>query len=363
MWDKYMNKIYIAGAHSRAATMGYYLSYLDETIEIVAYLYDNDEINPQQINGIQVLKIDNNSCLNKEYPVYLATRGINHSHLRETLTHCGMKTIIPVDVELDKLIRNKYLKKYCNSIGCEFVKIDDLFADKESLSQSRRVYVASSIFDGILKEPYAYAEYENVLQVGTELANGRLEADYYDNTGDNISIKNRQFCELTGLYWIWKNAKEDIVGLVHYRRHFILPQDWQERMCSNNIDVILPVPLYVNPSLEDNYRFRHVESNWDNMLKYLSANSVDDYYRASSFFKESSLYSPCNMFIMKREVLDDLCSWMFPILFYVAECGGVLEDKYQNRYPGFISERLITYFFEKNREKYNVVYADKNFLE
>ena len=41
--------------------------------------------------------------------------------------------------------------------------------------------------------------------------------------------------------------------------------------------------------------------------------------------------------------MDELCSWLFPILFDLAERGGEREDKYQNRYPGFISERLISY--------------------
>ena len=67
--------------------------------------------------------------------------------------------------------------------------------------------------------------------------------------------------------------------------------------------------------------------------------------------------------IARKQVFDELCEWLFPIIFYVSEKGGIEEDNYQNRYPGFISERLITYFFEKNREKYKVVYADKNFLE
>ena len=134
-------------------------------------------------------------------------------------------------------------------------------------------------------------------------------------------------------------------------------------MRMKGIDVLLPVPLYVYPSIEGNFRSRHIGSNWDNMFEYVRDHYPYDYDELSQFFKTTSLYSPCNMFIMRREVLDELCSWLFPILFVVAGKGGELEDSYQNRYPGFISERLISFFFEKNRNKYKVVYADKGFLE
>lgn len=358
-------KIYIVGAHSRGTTMGYYLQYLNPDLEIEAYLYDNEEINPSDVNGVPVIKIDKTSKLNVDLPVYIGTRGINHQNIQETLEACGMKKIIPVDVKLDLDIRNEYLKKYYASIGREYVKIDDLKVPDGWISEIEKcakVYVASSAFDKPLQNPYTLLEYEKKIQVGAALTDIRLDDASYDNEGENISKKNAQFCELTGLYWIWKHAVEDVIGLVHYRRHFVIPEDWEKRMEANGVDVVLPLPLYVSPNIEGNYRGRHVEGNWDSMLNYLKKNLPDDYDKANEFFKNTALYSPCNMFIMRKSALDDLGSWLFPILFAVAEQGGMLEDSYQNRYPGFISERLITYFFEKNKDKYRVVYADKNFL-
>lgn len=354
------NVIYIFGAHSRAQTLAVYLQYLHPDTVVEAYLYDNDEPNPEKIGDTAVISLEKKVNLHTDNLVYIGTRGIFHEKITSCLKQIGFKTIIPVTVELDLQLRNEYLKKYFASEGRDFVKIDRL--DESEEKKKAVVYVAMSAFDKPLQQEYAFAPYEKGIQAGAALTEKRLwDGILTDNIGENISPKNRQFCELTVLYWIWKHAEEEIVGLVHYRRHFILPEDWIRRMEENQVDVILSIPLYVAPSLAGNFKSRHDPADWDYMMDCLKVRDIEEYREAEDFFRKN-LYSPCNMFIMRKDVLNELCEWMFPILFAVAEHGGQKEDSYLNRYPGFISERLITFYFEKNRAKYRVVYSDKNFL-
>nr|WP_300826147.1 DUF4422 domain-containing protein [uncultured Schaedlerella sp.] len=359
-------KIYIFGAHSRAQTLAGYLQYLYPDISVEEYLYDDEEENPSQIGDIKVVRLDTKREFHTDYPVYIGTKGIYHQRISNHLRQWGFTRIYPVTVEMDLRLRNEYVKKYFSSIGRELVKIDMLgTAGINDIKQDRTtaIYVAVCAYDEPLRQRYMLAPYEKKIQVGAALKRQHpyLKGIITDDTGINISDKNRQFCELTALYWIWKNAKEEIIGLVHYRRHFILPEDWPARMLKNKVDVILSIPLYVAPNLAENYKGRHDPQDWEYMMDYLKKRSIKEYQKAELFFKKN-LYSPCNMFIMRREVLDALCDWLFPILFAAAEHGGEKEDCYANRYPGFLSERLITFFFEMHRDRYKVVYADKNFL-
>lgn len=361
------HKFYVFGAHSRAQTVAVYIQYLYPETSVEAYLVNNEEQNAAHINGVPVIQIDKNTILNCEYPVFLGTRSIYHETLQKAVRELGMQKIYPVTADLDLKLRNAYLQKYFSSIDRSFAKIDDTHtlgekSDREVFEITACVYVAKSVFDKPLQKEVKLADYEKIIQVGAALTKERLEENgIIDSEGENISDRNRQFCELTGLYWIWKHAKEDVIGLVHYRRHFILPEDWKVRMQNYGIDVILPVPLYVAPSVEGNYRERHVSGDWDIMMHYLKEHNPTEFLYAKEVYQRN-LYSPCNMFIMRREILNDLCKWMFPIIETVAERQGIRMDAYQNRYPGFLSERLITLFFEMHRERYKVVYADKNFL-
>ena len=404
--------VYIFGAHSRAQTLAIYLKTLYKDIQVEAFLYNNDEPNPNEVDEIPVINISgydlsgknsgevtaynhteeasaNNNAntispklqLDTDNTVYLGVRSVYHKELISILENIGFKNIIPVTPALDMELRNAFLKQYFEKNNQKYIKIEDealTELDNDSMTNTVKsapglnlsskidnigIYVIKSAFDSALsRNDYFTNAFEKDIQVGCALTSERV-ADICDNVGENISDRNKQFCELTGLYWIWKHAKEDIVGLEHYRRHFILPDNWKDILSENNIDVILPTPLYVHPSLANNYRDRHVKSDWEFMMGVVKELYPSMYESAMNYFEKTAIYSPCNMFIMKKAILDEYCDWLFPILFKCSDHIGQREDKYQNRYPGFMSERLLSFYFDFYKDKYNIIYADKDFRQ
>ena len=360
---------YIFGAHSRGRTTAAYLKELNEELSIVAFLYDNDEENETEIGSVPVLDVSKSGIdLDTSCPVYIATRGVYHDNITKHLQELGFTDIRPVTVKLDTELRTEYMKKIYAKRGWMFRKIEECGCSGKKNDVNGdpiigHIFEVRSIYDKPLeRDSYTKKSYEVSVQVGAALTDEHLqECTYYDNEGDNISKTNRQMCETTAIYWMWKNITEDYLGLVHYRRHFLLPNDWLDRMVDNNIDMILPVPMYLEPSIAENFKFRHVSDDWDVLMDIIRTGSESDGKAADECFGDT-IFFPCNMFVMKRKVLDDYCKWAFDILFKVTECVGTHDDIYQNRYPAFMAERLLNLYTYIHRDELNIVYADKNFL-
>lgn len=356
-------KIYIFGANSRAKSLQGYLNIIYPEIKIEAFLVDDNDENDCEIKGVPVVRLNTAIRLNTDYPVFIATKGIYHSKIEMKLNHLGMINIIPVSVEIDNELRNICTERLFTQQNKQFIKIGSVQSCALTVTKpDAKIYVVKSFFDEAVKTYYKTPDYEVSIYAGASLAGSMAKnIGVRDDSGENISYKNRQYCELTALYWIWKHAQEDIVGLAHYRRHFVLPDNWAELMAANNIDVILPVPSFVFPSISDNYCERHDASDWKFLMHYFENHEPELLQFAEKIFNDN-LYFPCNMLIAKKNILNILCEWLFPIVDAVVENGGEKTDRYKNRYAGFISERLITLFFLYNEEKYNIVYADRIFL-
>ena len=218
--------------------------------------------------------------------------------------------------------------------------------------------------------------------LNTERARPLLNKMIGDDTGDNISIKNQNYSELTALYWMWKNSKADYVGLMHYRRYFNLtPPVPSEHPCkeilcflgleADNIKKIMSdydviVTSYDLDMPQYNYYSRwHFVENLDLVIDHIRRN-----YPAEAAVIDKVMMSKhfvaYNMFIAKKEVIDKYAAWIFKVL---AELEDKLEydhDKayfgcviprhptYQLRAPAYLAERLFDVWLEAHKNEYKI---------
>lgn len=197
------------------------------------------------------------------------------------------------------------------------------------------------------------------IHVGAE---GKVEDLGYqkDNTGDNISSLNAGFCELTGLYWGWKNLDIDYIGLVHYRRHFAVKKNhdiWKEVLTYsdlqpllNNTKIFLPKKRrYFIETLESHYAHTHYIEHLDETRKVIAEKYPDYLNSYDKVLKQRSGYM-FNMMIMQKELLDKYCSWLFEILFELKERINVSGlSAFQSRFYGRISEIIFNVWLDYNK--------------
>lgn len=182
-----------------------------------------------------------------------------------------------------------------------------------------------------------------LLQVGNGPDLGWLR----DNTGEEISAKNPNWCELTGLYWIWKNDHDsDIVSISHYRRYFqgkngILRSE-EELELLETADVVL---AEFEPYKETVYRQYCNESglakNLDNVRAIIEKRDPSALQAFDSVMKQGGLCQ-YNMMVCRKDRFDAYCRWLFPILEELEQSVDLRDyDEYQKRIYGFLSERLL----------------------
>ena len=222
----------------------------------------------------------------------------------------------------------------------------------------------------VTHKEYRMPEDDMYLPVGV----GKASLPYImDNTGENISDKNPTFCELTALYWAWKNLNYDYIGLAHYRRHFkgkkskdkwdsILTEK-QFHKAAKKSDVFLPKKrnYYIETTYKQ-YIHAHHKEDLDETEKILQE-FYPEYMPAYSKVMNSTKGHRFNMFIMRKEILDSYCAWLFDVLFKLEERLDISDySDYDSRVFGFVSERLLDVWIDTNKIRYTelpVMYMEK----
>ena len=207
------------------------------------------------------------------------------------------------------------------------------------------------------------------IQVGAALAGRRFPGFLYDDEGDNISERNRSYCELTAQYWAWKNSRAEYCGFFHYRR-FLYP-DTKARQpyllkplptaatlkrlgyddfdpLIRQYDLILPKREELFVTVREHYanaQFHHGE-DLSRMERIIEELYPEDATAADAYFSGTAQVFG-NIFIMRRDIFKSYCMWLFPLLEEFdrrTDTSGWSPQ--EARVDGYLAERLLGVFVQ-----------------
>ena len=187
-----------------------------------------------------------------------------------------------------------------------------------------------------------------------------------DDTGDNISHLNRYFCELTALYWAWKNYDKlenpDYIGLCHYRTLFYLNKFTKHKKINGILDyvglnretiqkllqkysIIVPHPILIEELGEKRSTFFKKDA------EELMLNEVPELYKEFQCFCETGLSYHKNIFLMKREDFFEYCEKVFGLLLDEYNRKGTFSDRIFGYQAEYLTSFFVNYIAKKNQYK------------
>jgi len=186
---------------------------------------------------------------------------------------------------------------------------------------------------------------------------------FWEYTKDNINELNAYINEATGLYDIWKNTNDKIVGLCHYRRFFVhngdyLTLDDAKEILKDN-DIIITNNVVFDKGIYDQLRLE--------MPNDTEREILDKYYNKLcteipnlKAFLDTKEFAPKEMFVCDRKVLNKYCKWLFKIIIPITnDFIANHRDIIQKRMIGHLVERLFYFWIvDNNLKTYRMEYKD-----
>lgn len=269
-----------------------------------------------------------------------------------------------VDVDVQAALKKECTREAFEALYGDFCKVP--FAQggylSEELAKRERIelYAVTSHAD---KQKRIDLRRNGVipLQVGAALSDVRM-GYATDDTGDNISIENSNYCECTGLYWIWKNTGgQNYVGLSHYRRRFRWDEESVCYMVKKDLDAVIILPQFSPEGIEKYFSRFICKHDWQFMKEAVTKYDIA-YDGIFERYEHSHFFIPCNMAVFKRAWFDCYCEFAFTVAEEVDKRYKKMQVVRQDRYIGYLFENLLSLFLIRHHSDMRIAYADMEFL-
>lgn len=302
------------------------------------------EGNPDEIDKISVRSIE---TVSKDTYIVVGVTELVQKEVLPFLEENGYYNVFALTQHEEHLLMSAYYKK---------LGLFELVGDKRTdggKDVDFALYEVSNHRDKPLAGHPDLYPWERTIQAGAALTEMRI-ADFTDNSGENISDKNKQYCEMSVAYWIWKNDAHDWVGLEHYRRHLLIKPE----MLTDGIDVILPLPYICYPN--EAYQFlRFIEQNvLDALLKALKDLHPDKYEEYYNIIYGRYQYT-YNIVCAKKPVYDAYCAWFFEITEYMETMTDKVPAIKETRALSYVAEVLTNIYFMSHQNDLRIRHIEK----
>lgn len=360
------SKLIIFGARSIALGACLAIKKLYPKCEVTNFMVSSLKENPTHLCGLPV--IETGDCEDKNIPVLIAIPEDVQSVVTDILTDKGFQHIYCLTSDKEAELMGRYYEgigEFPSLYNADLYHTDSHNADSYRADSIAEIYMAKFYRDKPLKNAYSIPRWVRPIQVGAALTDQRI-TEITDNLGENISAKNVNYCELTALYWMWKNKlcteeSDKYFGLFHYRRFLDITDDGLIKMKEENVDVLLPYPLVHEPDISEHHSRYIKESDWDAMLSALKELQPEYEERFQEILKQPYLYN-YNMIIAKRDILRGYCEWLFPILKRTEELSTPKGWERADRYIGYLGENLLTLYFMFHADEWKIKHVGRKML-
>lgn len=355
--DRQTGKFYIYGAGVFAfQTM---LALYEKKGQYPEAFVTSDEAVQTDIAGIPVISIGALSKQQLQCRFIVAAPEIYHREIMKKLAEYGCENIHCICMDEENQLMGEYLGKIYHLKMISECTVEELDHCEKVYKEKAAVYMARSRKDKPLGGIYTFPDYVYPVWAGGK--DMQEQSGLSDHTGETISHKNPDYCELTVTYWVWKNRTDDYKGICHYRRIFDVSEPVLLQALENKPDLIVPYPYVCSPNAGGQIS-RYVSKEDFKALQMAIQEAAPEYVAAFKEMCSNPLFYNYNMLIARRNIFDDYAEYLFRVLD-CAEKYCLKNGKPRNdRYAGYLGEVLTSLYIFVHKDRYHILHAPWRWL-